>query len=208
MKKKDDAMNTMTPSTITNGQIERILDKLRSQLQKNRYELPSAAVQAALGDSGLELSMYAEVRKRILKEGDQKICTLRLKSKWREADLRRIIQESNFADLSPHGANLIVADKAPAGDEITFFESKRGEGYEDAYERMNLRPADPRLLAEVNIGHPRFLYGAPNITFWTATDGSTWFTSFEWFANNAGEAISREYKEDKRKVFTLAGVPI
>lgn len=56
---------TMTPSVMTDGQIERAIEIFRAQLRKHQNELPSEAVQIVLGQSKLGHELLAVLRKRV-----------------------------------------------------------------------------------------------------------------------------------------------
>lgn len=57
--------STMTPSPMTNEQIERAVEIFRAQLRKHAAELPSDAVQQAFGQSELGREWLAVLRKRV-----------------------------------------------------------------------------------------------------------------------------------------------
>ncbi|MFH1367345.1 MAG: hypothetical protein ABIH38_05215 [Patescibacteria group bacterium] len=65
MKEDDDMGNTMTTSEMTDGQIERAIEIFRAKLRKHRNELPSEAVQIALGQAELGSEWLAVLRQRV-----------------------------------------------------------------------------------------------------------------------------------------------
>ena len=63
-KEDDDMASSMTPSSMTSGQIDRACEIFRAQLLKHAAQLPSDAVQQAFGQSDLGPEWLAVLRKR------------------------------------------------------------------------------------------------------------------------------------------------
>ncbi len=65
MKEDDDMGKTMTPSEMTDGQMERAIELFRAQLRKHKGKLSSDAVQIVLGQAGLGRELYAVLHNRV-----------------------------------------------------------------------------------------------------------------------------------------------
>jgi hypothetical protein len=61
--KEDDAMENMTPSLMTDGQIDKAADIFRAQLRKHRTEFSSEVVQNVLGQGQFGPELVVVLRK-------------------------------------------------------------------------------------------------------------------------------------------------
>lgn len=159
-------MDSMTPSVMTDNQIEKAVDTYRAMLRKHRSELGSDAVQHALGQPGYVAEQVAVLRKYAEAASSMLI---------RHITVNRIRTPMEAIDAT--GRNKYLTDDVVrampkgVGDEADVFFFKLGRYVSDnelekEYARRGLRPADPYSLAAVNEADPAFADKHPNGTHW------------------------------------------
>lgn len=168
----------MTPSVMTDPQINKAVELYRSMLQKRRSELGSDAVQQVLGQSEYLGEMVGVLRKRV--EAVSHMIVRRV-----TVDRSRTPQEM----LTVTGRKQYVTDNVVAsmpkgeGDEVEVFFFKLGRYVNDAdldkeYELRGLKPADPYSQATVNEIDPAFADEHPNGTHWKDSSNKWCFATF------------------------------
>jgi len=185
---RDNAMATATTqstTTITNGQIGQIQDRLATELRESG--LPADGVQEVLSaPGGKVIKEMASVLRKFVEMAADTIMIVRTAYPNRKLTPRQALEAT--------GRNLYVNDQVlasmPRGEgdkaEVVFFKpnlSSRG-GYisdddlEKEYELRGFKPADPYSLAKVNQDDPAFADDHPNGTHWKDADGKWCFAAF------------------------------
>ena len=172
-------METMTPSTITDGQIDKAVDIFRAILRKHRSEFGTEAFQQTLGIPELGSELLAVVRKRV--EAVNNIVVRHV-----AVNRARTPQQTLNATGRKQYTNSDVVATMPKGDgdetEVFFF--KLGRYISDAdlekeYELRGLKPVDPYSLSSVNEADPAFADEHPNGTHWQDADGKWCYLAFD-----------------------------
>jgi len=174
---------TMTASkTITDGQTENILDKLRSALRKHRSEFSSDVAQQVCGVENLGMELFAVVRKHAERFSDMIV---------RRVSVNR--NRNQHEALKATGCTLYVSDDVvktmPKGEgeeaEVHFFKLGRwisDDDLEQEFEVRGFKPADPYSLAAVNEADPAFADEHPNSTHWKDANGKWCYAAFDrWY---------------------------
>jgi hypothetical protein len=182
---------TMTPSAMTDGQIDKAVDVFRSQLRKHSYELPSDAVQTALGQDELGGELFTTFRKRVDANSNQitrrvKVDRTRTSKQVLDATGRNKYTDDKVVDAMPHGA----------GNEVEVCLFKLGRYVSDAYldkeyALRGLVPADPYSLAAVNEVDPAFADQYPNGTHWKDAKGNWCFAAFVRWGGERNVLVGR-----------------
>ena len=186
-KKKDDAMaETMTPSTMTAGQIDKAVANYRAMLEKHVREFGAEAVQTVLGQPELAGEQFAVFRRRV--EALSNLVVRRV-----TVDRARTAQAALDATGRRQYTNPSVVDTMPRGEveevEVVFFKPdlSNSDGFisDDnlvkEFELRGLKPADPFSLAAVNEAEPSFADKVPHGTHWKDSDGNWCYATFhDW----------------------------
>lgn len=163
---------TMTPSGMTDNQIEKILDQHRAMLRKHRAELASKEVQQVLGQPEYVAELTLVLRRRVEAVSNLIIRHVAVYRDRSPQVVLDVTHRKQYVDKS-------VLDAMPRGNgteaEVIFF--KVGRSLSDAdlkkeYELRGLIPADPYSQAAVNEGDPAFADDHPNGTHWQDADGN------------------------------------
>lgn len=188
----------MTPSTITDGQINKAVANYRALLEKYRAELMSEPAQQVLGQSEFANEMFGLLRQRV---------ELLSKQIARQANVDRA--RSPEAMLKATGRKQYVADPVvsamPRGEgeevEVIFFkpeaEEYDHEGWMSdeeldlAFKRRGLKPADPYSLAAVNEADPAFADERPHGTHWKDAEGYWCFAAFGRWLDERRVSVNR-----------------
>ncbi len=165
---------SMTPSRMTDGQIERAVEIFRAQLRKAAPELPSDAVQQVFGQPELGPEWLAVLRKRVDTISNMIVRKVRV-------DRSRDPQ----AVLDATGRNQYTDKKVVAGMpkgegeevEVCFFKLGRWISDADLEKEYELRglEADHYAQAQVNIDDPSLADKHPNGSHWKDKDGNWCF---------------------------------
>lgn len=172
-------METMTPSTMTDGQIDKAADIFRSVLRKHRIELASEAVQQVLGVAELGAELLAVLRKRV-----EAVSNMIMRRASMDRD--RTPQQALDATGRKRYTNDDVVAVMPKGEgdeaEVVFFKLGRyvsDDDLEKEYELRGLKPADPFSLAAVNEADTAFADERPNGTHWKDANGKWCYIAFD-----------------------------
>lgn len=173
-KKKDDAMDTMTPSQI--GKVQEIVGAAC-----RKAGLPSASVQHVLEHQGGQLTTEILA---VLRRFVEAVSSL----------IVRVVTGVNRS-LSPQQAldatgrkqyiDREVVEAMPRGEgddrEVIFFQVGRNisdDDLEKEYEKLGFKPADTYSLAKVNQDDPAFADARPNGTHWKDESGRWCYIAF------------------------------
>lgn len=180
--KGDDAVaSTATPSTITDGQIEKAVDIFRAQLRKHRGELPSDAMQIVLGygNFGRKLFEVVDVDVRELTE----MIVFRVRVDRTRTPVQALVETGRYQKNDDQ-----IVETMPMGNgsevDIYFFKLGRSVSDEDLakeYFNRNLVPADPYSLCAANRAHPAFADKHQNATHWKNKQGRWCYASFRLY---------------------------
>ena len=179
---------TMSPSTITAGQVGKVQELLGAALRKS--DLQSEPTQQVLENQGelLVAELVAVIRKRV--EAVSKMITRRV-----SVNRTRTSQQAIDATGRKQYINSDVVAAMPKGTgdevEVIFFQPrpeafKNGvisdDGLAKVFDFFGLVPADPYSLAAVNEVDPSFADEHPNGTHWQDADGKWCYAAFDrWF---------------------------
>lgn len=164
-------------ASMTDGQIDNVVDKFRAALRKHRSELSSDVAQRVLGLENLDMELFAVVREHAERFSDVIV---------RHANVNRT--RAPRRALEATGRNLYVTDDVvksmPKGEgegEVHFFKLDRSisdDDLEKEYDLRSLKPADPYSLAAVNEADPAFADERPNCTHWKDAHGKWCYAAF------------------------------
>lgn len=171
-------MTLMTPSVMTDGQIEKAVDIYRAILRKHRLELGSDAVQKVLGQPEYVAEQVATLRKRVEVISNMivrhvTVNRTRSPQKAIDATSRNKYLDDDVVKMMPRGK----------GDEadVFFFKLDRyisDDNLEKEYELRGLKP-DPYAQAAVNEADPAFADEYPNGTHWKDKNGKWCCAAFD-----------------------------
>lgn len=209
----------MTPSTkpMTDGQIEKVLSKLRSVFQKRADEYDSGQVQKALEHpSDLEIKMLSAFRAEVeIVSGlfTRKVRidrTLHPHQLLKETECQGVYLEAEVFHSMPR------AEEGVEEIEIVFFEidgwwqaiDYRFEAIAQEYEKRGLKPVDPYTLAKANRGNTvrEQLIHVNHETFWRDAEGHWCVMAFH---HSSVRYHSVMVKKSEKGIFTtgwFAGV--
>ncbi len=185
---KDDTMTKiMTAATMTRGQIENAVNKLRDAMRKHRFEISSDVAQQVLGVENLGMMMFTPFRERALAVSNLIVHSVKV-------NRDRSQQEAIEATGRVQCTDREVVDSMPKGEgdevEVVFFKPDLSErnGYiseddlEKEFDLCGLKPADPISVATVNEADPAFADEKPHGTHWKDANGNWCYATFNrWF---------------------------
>ncbi len=187
-KKKDDAMDTMTPSQI--GKVQEIVGAAC-----RKAGLPSASVQHVLEHQGGQLTTEILA---VLRRFVEAVSSL----------IVRVVTGVNRS-LSPQQAldatgrkqyiDREVVEAMPRGEgddkEVIFFQVGRNisdDDLEKEYEKLGFKPADTYSLVKVNQDDPAFADAKPNCTHWKDESGRWCYIAFSrWDDDGRNVRVNR-----------------
>lgn len=187
----DDAMFNMTPSKMTDDQVNKLVEQFRAQVTKHASEISSEAAQVALGTKGLAVEMFAPFRKRAEAVSGMifRRTTVDLSSSAQnaiKATGRAMHLNDSVVATMPRGVSTEV--------DVHFFRLGCYVSCADLlkeYELRGLEPADPFSLAAVNQTDPAFADSRPNGTQWTDTKGNFCYALFNRWDGERGVLVRR-----------------
>ena len=174
---------TMTASTMTDGQIENAVNKLRDAMRKHRSEITSDVAQQVLGVENLGMMMFSPFRERA--EAVSNLIVRKV-----PVNRGRTQQEAIEATGRAQYTDRKVVDSMPKGEgdevEVVFFKpdlSQRNgfisdDDLEKEFELRGLKPADPISVAAVNEADPAFADEKPHGTHWKDAKGNWCYAAF------------------------------
>lgn len=170
--------STMTPSAMTNDQIERAIEILRAQLRKHAAELPSDAVQKVFGQKKLGREWLAVLQRRVEEVSD-------IIFRWVEVDRSREPQAALDATGRIQYTDRNVVKNMPRGEGnkvlMGFFRVKSFTSPSDLAKKLKyygLTP-DPIALAALNEADPSFADENTNATQWLDEEGKLCYATFD-----------------------------
>ena len=163
-------------NTISDGQIETVVSRLRDALRKHRGEFPAAEIQLLLGTKNIGAKLLSPIRQivdlkstfiaRLGVEVDRSLSPfLMLRStEWS-------FTHDNFSD-SDALYETMPKGKGETAD-IYLFKPQPGSELllTDEYEMRGLIPADPYSLVAMNVAEPEFCLEHQNATIWENPEG-------------------------------------
>ncbi len=179
----------MNAPTMTDGQIENAINKLRDAMRKHRSEISSDVAQQVLGTENLGMMMFTSFRERA-----ELVANLIIRKVT--VNRNRTPEEALSATGRKQYVNDDVVAGMPKGEgdeaEVVFFKpepweyTKPGlmsdEDLEKALDRRGLKPADPYSVCAVNEADKAFADEHPNATHWKDSSGKWCFATFYlWF---------------------------
>lgn len=169
---------SMTPSAMTDGQIERAIEIFRAQLRKHANELPSDAVQQVFGQPELGPEWLAVLRKRVDAISDMIVRRVTVNRNRTPQDMLDATGRNQHTDKG-----VVKAMPRGTGDEVEVVFFKVGRYLSDAdlekeYDLRSLKPADLFSLGSVNEADPAFADDHPNGTHWQDANGKWCYAAF------------------------------
>ncbi len=176
----------MTPSEMTDGQINKAVANYRAMLEKHRGELMSEPAQQVLGSAELGAEMFGILRRRV--EMLTGMIVRRVK-----VDRSRTPQAMLDATGRKQYTTRSVVDAMPRGEgeetDVVFFKPRpeeydhdgwmSDEALDRAYDAPGLKPADPYSVGAVNETDPAFADEKPHGTHWKDGRGKWCFAAFD-----------------------------
>ncbi len=167
---------TMTPSSMTDDQIDKAADVsraiLRKHLRKHRSKFNSDAVQQVLGNPALGPRMLAVFRKMVEAVSNMIVCHVK------QVDRTRTPQQMLNVLGRTQWTNREVVDAMPRGQgqeaDIYFWPVGRNisdDDLEQEYQAEGWVAADPYLAAAANKEDPALGDKHPNFAHWKDADG-------------------------------------
>ena len=173
---------SMTPSAMTDGQIERAIEIFRAQLRKHADELPSDAVQQVFGQPELGPEWLTVLRKRVEAISNMIVRRVTVNRNRTPQDMLDATGRNQYTDKG-----VVKAMPRGTGDEIEVVFFKVGRYLSDAdlekeYDLRGLKPTDPFSLCAVNEADPAFADEHPNGTHWQDVNGKWCYATFNrWY---------------------------
>lgn len=184
-------MNTMTPSAMTDGQIDKAVDQYRALLRKHRSELGSEFVQHILGQPEYVAEQAMVLRRRV--EATSNL-VIRHTIVNRDRSPEQVFAATGRKQyLDQDVVNTVPRGKGTEVDVIFFKVGRRLSDLdlEKEYELRGLIPVDPCSQAAVNEADPAFADSHPNGTHWQDTDGNWCYAVFDRWSDGRGGYVSR-----------------
>lgn len=175
--------NPLSPSTMTDGQIDKIADNVRAALRKIRRNFSSAHVQQALKSGRLDAEIMPAV-KAVLERVIAEVTNILT----RNVTVNRDLIPQQLLDLTGRKqyTNQSVVTSMPHNGtgtqqvQVEFFKLSRyvsDDELEREYQQRGLTP-DPYAQTQVNIDDPAFADNHPNGTHWKDANGNWCFVTF------------------------------
>jgi hypothetical protein len=198
---------TMTASvqSITDGQIDNVVAKLRDALRKHRGEFGSEAAQQVLGVENLGMELLAPFRKRVEAIADMIVRRVKV-------DRSRSPQEMLAANGRAQYVDKDVVKTMPKGEgdevEVFFFKVGRYVNVADLAKEYELRGLKPDHYAQdaVNAADPAFADDHPNGTQWQDAKGNYCYLTFGRWRDGRRSVGCDRGGRDWRDVWWFAGV--
>ncbi len=168
----------MTPSQMTEEQINKAVANYRAMLVKHAPDFASSAVQQVLGSKEFARDQLGLFRSRVEAISN-------LIARHVVVNRTRTPMEAIEAAGRNKYLNDSVVATMPRGEsgeaDVIFF--RLGRDVSDAnldkeYDLRDLKPADPYALAAVNEADPAFADNHPNSTHWKDVDGNWCYAAF------------------------------
>ncbi len=181
----------MTPSAMTDGQLDKTVDIFRSVLRKHRTELGSDAVQRVLATDEFSNEIVGMLRKRVDAVSD---LITRVVKVDRTRTPKAVLDATKRTQYIDSDVVKIMSKGEGEETEVVFF--KLGRYVSDAdldkeYELRGLKPADAYSLAAVNEVEPAFADDRPNGTHWKDSKGNWCFAAFRGWRGGRGVLVGR-----------------
>ena len=182
---------TMSPS-MTDGQIDKLCDVVRSAVRKHQSEFASDAVQQALGDKTLGQELLVAFRKHVEAMSSMIVRTV-------SVSRNRTPQEAITATGRNEYADKKVVKTLPRDGEaeVTLYFFNLGQyATDDEAEKefalRGLKPADPYALLAVNEADPTFADEHSNCTHWKDKDGKWCYVACHDWDVDRSVSVSRD----------------
>jgi len=198
----------LSPSTMTDGQIDKIADNVRAALRKIRRNFSSVNIQQALESGRLDAEILPAV-KDVLERVIAEVTDIVIRTVTVNYDLTPH-QLLNLTNRRQHTDQSVVATMPHTGTgteqvQVEFFKLNnspiRNNDLEKEYQHRGLTP-DPYAQAQVNIDDPNFANNYPNSTHWKDASGNWCIVNF----NNCGDRLVGVYSSVWADYFWFGGV--
>lgn len=185
-------MTAPQQKTMTDGQIDDLVNKLRDAARKHRDELGSEDVQAALGTDNLGMVLFAPFRKLV-----ETMSTMFTRL-VRDINRNQTPQEAINATGRKQYTSQSVVDAMPRGEgenvELKFFEldyDPTPAELDAEYESRNLK-ADPFALCKHMEDDPAFADDRPVACQWDLDEnGAACYAAFDRWSDERLVSVSR-----------------
>ena len=169
--------------TITDGQIENVVNKVRDAMRKHRSEIRSDIAQQVLGVENLGMMMFAPFRERVEIVSNlivRKVKVNRTRTPQEALDAtgckqctdRRVVDSMPKAETDEVNVVFFKPDFSKSNGHIT------DDDLEKEFNLRSLKPADPISVAAVNEADYAFADEKPHGTHWKNADGEWCYATF------------------------------
>lgn len=199
-------METMTPSTTTDGQINKAVANYRALLEKHSKEFDSGTVQTVLGQSEFADEVFAIFRKRVEVVSNMIMHRVNVN---RACTPKQVLDATSRVQYNTN-SDVVTAMPRGEGDEVEVFFFKLGryvsdDDLEKEYELRGLKPVDSYSLAAVNEADPAFADEHPNSTHWKDANGKWCYVAFNRWNDERIVDVDR-YDNDWDDYWWFAGL--
>lgn len=186
-----------TEKSMTDGQIENAVNKLRDAMRKHRSEIPSDIAQQVLGVENLGMILFAPFRERT--EVLSNLIVRRVKVN-RNLSSQEVLDATGRVQYTDRKV-VDAMPKATADEvEVVFFKpnlsNRNGfisdDDLEKEFELRGLKPADPISVASVNEADPAFADKNPHGTHWKDAKGNWCYAVFGRWSDERGVSVNRD----------------
>lgn len=172
-------------ATMTDGQIENAVNKLRDAMRKHRSKITSDIAQQVLGVENLGMMMFEPFLACVRGLSNT---IIRMVTVDRSRTTREALDATGFVQC----ANPLIVERMPRAKadevELVFFKPDLSERngrmsdseLEEEYKLRGLTPADPCSLAAYNEADPAFVDEYPNATHWQGVQGNWFYATFDY----------------------------
>ncbi len=197
---------TASQQSMTDSQIDNLVDKFRAAVRKHSSEFPIDVVQEVLGVENLGMECLVPFRERVEVQNNLLIRHVPVNRK-------RTGQEAIEATGRAQHTDCKVLDEMPRGEgedaKVVFFNPGlylSDNDLDKEYKLRNLKPVDPYSLAAVNEADPTFADAKPNATHWKDSNGKWCHAAFsQWGGVERGVSV-RHSDCDWGVIWWFAGV--
>ena len=186
---------TASEKSITDGQIENLVDKFRAALRKHRTEIPSEVAQQVLGIESIGRDMYSIVRTRV-----EALSTMvvRTASVDRSRTPQQVLAATNRKQYVTDSAVASLPRGTSETAETVFFKLNLKSGWisdedlDKEYSSRGLEPEYPDSLAAINEADPSFADDRPNCTHWKDAGGKWCYAAFDRWDDERDVGVYRD----------------
>lgn len=184
---------TVTAS-MTDGQIDNLVDKLRAAARKHRSEFGSDEAQQVLGVENLGMELLAPFRRRVEMISGMIVRRVRVD---RTRTPQQALDATGRKQYTDHDVVANMPGRGSGFEEVDvcFFPLRRLANDEEVEEACKLhglaRLADPYAVAQVNTDDPEFADKHPNATHWKDANGKWRYFACDRWRGERGVLVNR-----------------